>query len=249
MIYLCKFRGCERFSDCPLDHRLTVIEHSDPDETTGEPLYFAVCDEVDHTVTALTKLDLMPDDSPGTDDKAEQNKAQINAPDLSCLAKEVITEIRKQPLDARLVDVAPSAGKPLRAAMKDPGGRPKKKSGGTKIATQGETAISFGAPCTESKIANWEAYERTNGQRGSRPFGFITKDGERIIYSAELRTNPTPDNGKRLTALIAEFQSRHRIKEAIGEKAHHFKSPETLAKASGQTAAAIREQSQLKYAK
>ena len=44
------------------------------------------------------------------------------------------------------------------SAPKDPGGRPKKKSGGTKIVTQDETAISFGAPCTESKIANWEAY-------------------------------------------------------------------------------------------
>lgn len=125
MIYLCKFRGCERFTDCPLSRRLNVIEHSDPDETTGEPLYFAVCDEVDHTVTALTKSDLMPDDSPGTDDKAEQNKAQINAPDLSCLAKEVITEIRKQPLDTRLVDVTPSAGKLLHTALEDPGKQPK----------------------------------------------------------------------------------------------------------------------------
>ena len=154
-----------------------------------------------------------------------------------------------QPIDANIVSVAPSAGISLRAALKDPGGRPKKKSSGTKIATQGEMATSFGAPCTEDKIANWEAYERTNGQRGSRPFGFITKDGERIIYSAELRLNPTPDNQKRLTALMAEFQSRHRIKEAVGEKALHMKSAETLAKASGQVAAAIRDQGQLKYAK
>ena len=165
------------------------------------------------------------------------------------LSEKIADKLRVKPLPARLVDVAPSAGKGLRAALKDPGGRPKKKSGGTKIATQGEMATSFGTPCTESKISNWEAYERTNGQRGSRPFGFVTKDGERIIYSAELRLNPTPDNEKRLTALIAEFQSRHRIKDAIGEKALHMKSPETLAMANGQAAAAIRERSQLKYEK
>ena len=247
MIYLCKFRGCERFSDCPLSRRLNVIEHSDPDEATGEPLYFAVCDEVDHTVTALTKLDLMPDDSPGTDDKAEQNKPQINAPDLSCLAKEVITEIRKQPLPARLVDVAPSAGKPLRAAMKDPGGRPPKTHGGAAVMTQAEMATAFGSPCTEDMVNGWEA-RAAGKKRGANPPDALC-NGERIIYSAELRLNPTPDNQKRLTALIVEFQSRHRIKEAVGEKARHFKSPETLAKASGQTAAAIREQSQLKYAK
>lgn len=247
MIYLCKFRGCERFSDCPLDHRLTVIEHSDPDENTGEPLYFAVCDEVDHTVTTLTKQDLMPDDSPGTDDEAEQNRAQINAPDLSGIAKEVISEIRKQPLDARLVDVAPSAGKPLRAAMKDPGGRPKKTHGGAKVMTQAEMAIAFGSPCNENMVNGWEA-RAAGKKRGANPPDAIY-NGERIIYSAELRLNPTPDNQKRLSALIAEFQSRHRIKEAVGEKALHMKSAEALAKASGQVAAAIRDQSQLKYGK
>lgn len=62
MKYLCKFRGCERFFDCPVDHRLNVIQHSDPDDRTGELLYFAICDEVDHTVTALTKQALIPDE-------------------------------------------------------------------------------------------------------------------------------------------------------------------------------------------
>lgn len=166
------------------------------------------------------------------------------------IAEKVAAKIREQPLDARIVDVdVKSARKNLRAALKDPGGRPKKRRDGTKIATQGDMATSFGSPCTESKIANWEAYERTNGQRGSRPFGFVTKDGEKIIYSSELRLNPTPDNQKRLTALIVEFQSRHRIKDAISEKARHMKSAEALAKASGQVAAAIRDQSQLKYGK
>lgn len=163
------------------------------------------------------------------------------------LAKKVITEIRKQPINARLVDVTPSAGKGLRTALKDPGGRPKKTSGGAKVTTQAEMAVAFGAPCNESMVANWEA-RAAGKKRGANPPDAIY-NGERIIYSAELRTNPTPDNEKRLTALIAEFQSRHRIKEAIGEKALHMKSPETLAKASGQIGAAIRERSQLKYEK
>ena len=247
MIYLCKFRGCERFTDCPLSRRLNVIEHSDPDENTGETFYFAVCDEVDHTVTTLTKQDLIPDDVPGTGDETTQNKAQFNAPDLSSIAKEVFTEIRKQPLDARLVDVAPSAAKGLRAAMKDPGGRPKKTKGGAKVMTQDEMATAFGSPCNEAMISNREA-RAAGKKRGANPPD-VLYNGERIIYSSELRLNPTPDNQNRLSALITEFQSRHRIKEAIGKKALHMKSSETLAQASGQVAAAIREQSQLKYEK
>lgn len=248
MTYLCKFRGCERFSDCPLDHRLTVIEHSDPDENTGEPLYFAVCDEVDHTVTALTKPDLMPDDSPGTDDKAEQNKAQINAPDLSCLAKEVITEIRKQPLDTRLVDVAPSAGKSLRAALKDPGGRPKKTTHGAEHYTQKAFAAMLNTACncksfTVNIIHDWE-----HG-RSEIPFAWI--DGERMTYSAEIRKFPSKGNNRAiLEAIIKELKTGHWVAKSVLQKdTRHFKSAETLAKANGQVATAIRERSQLKYEK
>lgn len=171
----------------------------------------------------------------------------IEAPDREGLADKLAAKLREQPIDARLVDVAPSAGKDLRAALKDPGGRPPKTHGGAKVMTQAEMAAAFGSPCNESMVANWEA-RAAGKKRGANPPDALYND-ERIIYSAELRLNPTPDNTKRLSALIAEFQSRHRIKEAIGEKARHMKSPETLAKASGQVAAAIRERSQLKYEK
>ena len=77
MIYLCKFRGCERFTDCPLDHRLTVIEHSDPDETTGEPLYFAVCDEVNHTVHALTRHDLIEGNPNGPAEATQKTSSPV----------------------------------------------------------------------------------------------------------------------------------------------------------------------------
>ena len=156
-------------------------------------------------------------------------------------------DVKKYPIDANIVSVAPSAGKGLRAAMKDPGGRPKKTHGGAKVMTQAEMAAAFGSPCNESMVANWEA-RAAGKKRGANPPDAIYND-ERIIYSAELRLNPTPDNKNRLSALIAEFQSRHRIKGAIGKKALHMKSAETLAKASGQVAAAIRDQSHLKYGK
>ena len=163
------------------------------------------------------------------------------------IAEKLAAKIREKPIDTRLVDVAPSAGKGLRTAMKDPGGRPKKAHGGANVMTQAEMATAFGSPCNENMVNGWEA--RAAGKnRGANPPDAIYND-ERIIYSAELRTNPTPDNTKRLSALIAEFQSRHRLKEAVGEKARHMKSAETLAKASGQVTAAIREQSQLKYEK
>lgn len=163
------------------------------------------------------------------------------------LSEKLAAKLREKPLDVRLVDVAPSAGKGLRTALKDPGGRPKKTNGGAQVMTQADMATAFGSPCNEAMVANWEA-RAAGKKRGANPPDAIY-NGERIIYSAELRLNPTPDNQKRLTTLIAEFQSRHRIKDAIGEKARHMKSAETLAKASGQTAAAIRERSQLKYEK
>ena len=163
------------------------------------------------------------------------------------LSEKIVAKLIKHPLPARLVDVDPSAGKGLRTALKDPGGRPKKTNGGAKVMTQAEMAVAFGAPCNENMVNGWEA-RAAGKKRGANPPDAIYND-ERIIYSAELRLNPTPDNTKRLSALITEFQSRHRIKDAIGEKARHMKSPETLAKESGQIAAAIRERSQLKYEK
>ena len=143
------------------------------------------------------------------------------------------------PTDVNVVSVAPSAGKSLRAAMKDPGGRPKKTNGGAKVMTQKEMSEAFGAPCNEEMVANWEA-RAAGKKRGSNPPDAIY-NGERIVYSAELRTNPTPDNRKRLSALISEYNSRHRVKEAIDRKRTiHCRTDETLAKASGQIADAMR---------
>jgi len=132
------------------------------------------------------------------------------------------------PLPARVVDVSKEGAKSLRTALKDPGGRPAKTEGGAKVLSQGEMAVAFGEPCNEAMVANWEA-RAAGKKRGANPPDAVY-NGLKIIYSAELRTNPTPDNKKRLTALIAEFQSRHRLKAAIGEKAKtiHCRSAESL---------------------
>lgn len=139
----------------------------------------------------------------------------------------LVASILAMPIPARVVEVDKAAGKSLRAAMQDPGGRPKKTAGGAKVPTQAEMAVAFGEPCNEEMIANWEA-RAAGKRRGANPPDALYK-GERIVYSAELRLNPTPDNKNRLAALITEFQSRHRFKAAVGEKAKiiHARSEET----------------------
>ena len=169
-------------------------------------------------------------------------------PKDDCFAKKVAAEIRKQPLDARLVDVAPSAGKPLRAAMKDPGGRPKKTTHGAEHYTQKAFAAMLNTACncksfTVNIIHDWE-----HG-RSEIPFAWI--DGERMTYSAEIRKFPSKGNNRAiLEAIIKELKTGHWVAKSVLQKnTLHMKSPETLAKASGQVAAAIRDQSQLKYEK
>lgn len=191
----------------------------------------------------MTNDNRLPDDAEADHIIALAN----NAAKESWVEARFKTEQVTQPIPVRLVDVAPSAGKGLREAMKEPGGRPKKTHGGAKVMTQAEMATAFGEPCNEAMVANWEA-RAAGKKRGANPPDALYNN-ERIIYSAELRLNPTPDNQKRLTALIVEFQSRHRIKDAIGRKALHMKSAETLALKSGQIDAAIRERGQLKYEK
>lgn len=152
--------------------------------------------------------------------------------------KDAETDELLKAIPVRLVDVRNAAGKSLRAAMQDPGGRPPKTRGGAKVMTQAEMAVAFGEPCNKEMVANWEA-RAAGKKRGANPPDVLYQ-GERIVYTAELRRNPTPDNQKRLTALIGEFQSRHRIRKAVRVKTLHMKSPETLARASGQIAAATR---------
>lgn len=141
-------------------------------------------------------------------------------------AYEKPTEATSTPIPVILAGVMPDAGKTLYMAMKDRGGRPSKPSNGAHVMTQAEVANAFGEPCNKEMVANWEARAR-GAKRGANPPDAIYK-GERIHYSADLRTNQTPDNTNRLSALISEFQSRHRIKKAIKEKLVHHKTDETL---------------------
>lgn len=158
--------------------------------------------------------------------------------------KDAETDEMLRALPVRIVGYGKSAGKDLREALRDPGGRPSKTHGGAKVMTQAEMAAAFGEPCNEQMVANWEA-RAAGKKRGANPPDAIYKD-EKIIYTSELRLNPTPDNKNRLSALIVEFQSRHRLKDDVGRKALHMKSPETLARSSGRIDAAVREQSRLK---
>ena len=53
MTYICQFRGCELFESCPVGHKLTATPESYSDEDTGERLFDAICDEVDHIETGI----------------------------------------------------------------------------------------------------------------------------------------------------------------------------------------------------
>lgn len=58
MTYICQFRGCELFESCPVGHRLTATPESYSDEDTGESLFDAICDEVDHIETGIPEAAL-----------------------------------------------------------------------------------------------------------------------------------------------------------------------------------------------
>lgn len=147
------------------------------------------------------------------------------------ITDDIMAKMRETPLATRVVELDKSAAKSFRDTMKDPGGRPSKTHGGAKVMTQKEMAVAFGEPCNAQMVANWEA-RAAGKKRGANPPDAIYKD-EKIIYTSELRLNPTPDNKNRLSALIVEFQSRHRLKDDVGRKALHMKSPETLARMQG----------------
>ena len=83
-----------------------------------------------------------------------------------------------EPVAARIVAIDESVkgelGEAVAKAVKNKGGRPRKKDRDADAMTQNEVAIMFNAACgaevcNESMVSNWESFTRTEGRRGSRP--------------------------------------------------------------------------------
>ncbi len=91
----------------------------------------------------------------------------------------------------------------------------------------------FGPSCTESKVNNWERFDRSGGKVGSMPPSAEYK-GHPVSYSADLRKFPTPENKAILAAIIERYKSTAAVKDGIRHKADlHFKSAETAFRGRG----------------
>ena len=161
-----------------------------------------------------------------------------------------------QPVMAEVVALTPetleSVGtqvtKSVAAALRSKVGRPPKTSHGSEHYTQKALAAMLNTACnctdfTESIIHDWEH------KRSQPPTAWA--NGELVTYSAEIRKFPNKGNNRTiLEAIIKELKTSHKVSKSVLQKDKvHCRTPETLAKASGQTAAAIRERSKLKYEK
>ena len=130
------------------------------------------------------------------------------------------------PVAAYITDISKEGGKALREAFKDRGGPTVKPDGAPRKLTQKEIAASFGPPCNEDMVANWERYAKTSGKQGATPPS-ATYKGKPYSYSQELRTNPTPENMEILTEIIKDFKRTSGVKDGI-DKFVHPKSEESL---------------------
>lgn len=63
MTYACPKELCQLFDSCPCNRSIPAQEQSSPDEETGEPLYFAVCQEFGETFCNL-RADELKDEAP-----------------------------------------------------------------------------------------------------------------------------------------------------------------------------------------
>lgn len=129
-------------------------------------------------------------------------------------------------------------GKALREAVKDKGGPTAKSTGALPKLTQKEVALMFGSPCNEDMVANWEAYDKTNGKRGSLPPS-ANYNGKSYSYTQVLRVETTAENKAILAAIVEEYKKTQSVKDGIKEFTH-FKSEETLARAAGRVGAGSR---------
>ena len=181
----------------------------------------------------------LQDDEFGDDDLKE-DEVLLTPADLSKLAARPA-----KPVKAEVVAVTPAVERKLQAgvcenvvkgvaeAVRNKGGRPRKADHATDAMTQKEVAIMFGPSCTESKVNNWERFDRSGGKVGSMPPSAEYK-GHPVSYSADLRKFPTPENKAILAAIIERYKSTAAVKDGIRHKADlHFKNAETAFRGRG----------------
>ena len=150
--------------------------------------------------------------------------------------------IKVEPVAAKIVAVEDAAREEIAAevakAVKNKGGRPRKSERAADAMTQKEVAIMFntacgGEVCNESMVSNWESFTRTEGRRGATPpegmYG-----GRAVVYTADLRKHPTPENKAILAAIIERFRSTRAVKDGIkSAQTTHYKSEESLHRMRG----------------
>lgn len=149
---------------------------------------------------------------------------------------------KPEPAEVKIVAIEESVkealGKEVAKAVKNKGGRPRKKGRAADYMTQKEVAVMFNAACggevcNESKVSNWESFARTEGRRGSTPpegmYG-----GRAVVYTADLREHPTPENKAILAAIIERFRSTRAVKDGIkNAQKIRYKSEESLHRMRG----------------
>lgn len=150
--------------------------------------------------------------------------------------------LKPKPAEVRVVAVGESAseelGKAIAKAVKNKGGRPRKKDRSADAMTQNEVAIMFNAACgaevcNESMVSNWESFTRTEGRRGATP-PEGTYGGRAVVYTADLRKHPTPENKAILAAIIERYRSTKAVKDGIkSAQKTRYKSEESLHRMRG----------------
>ena len=157
-------------------------------------------------------------------------------------AKVMPDVLKPKPAEVKVVavekEVTEKLGEAVAKAVKNKGGRPRKKDRSADAMTQNEVAIMFNAACggevcNESMVSNWESFTRTEGRRGATP-PEGTYGGRAVFYTVDLREHPTPENKAILAAIIERFRSTRAVKDGIkNAQKIHCKSEESLHRLRG----------------
>ena len=150
--------------------------------------------------------------------------------------------LKPKPAEVKIVaveeGVTKELGEAVAKAVKNKGGRPRKKDRAADAMTQAQVAEMFNLACgdravTENKVSNWESYQRTEGRRGSRP-PEGEYNGRLVVYTVDLREHPTPENKAILAAIIERYKSTRAVKDGIkNAQKVRCKSEESLFRARG----------------
>ena len=156
--------------------------------------------------------------------------------------------LKPKPAEVKIVaveeGVTKELGEAVAKAVKNKGGRPRKKDRAADAMTQAQVAEMFNLACggeevNKDKVSNWESYQRTEGRRGSRP-PEGEYNGRLVVYTVDLREHPTPENKAILAAIIERFRSTRAVKDGIkNAQKIRYKSEESLHRMRGGTQAEL----------